>query len=369
MSFPREREPLLQPSATNQIAERRESSPSSTNKFSAADLYWILAGTWSGVFLSALDGTVVATLLTPIGGSFNKFNQSSYIGTSYLLSVCCFTPLYGRLSDIIGRKGALLTALTFFGSGTILCGLAPSMGTLIVARAIAGIGGGGIMTVSSITVTDLIPLKQRGLYQGMANIVYGLGAGLGGPLGGWISDSLGWSVTQAFDCSRGYKLKLVIRRAAFLLQIPILIFSFALVVIKVNIELPFDVQNQSLSDRLRRIDFFGSLTLVGTVGCLLLGFSLKSTEELSWSNPLIWGLFVASGIFGVLFILVESRWAPYPVMPLRLISQRTPLAVSLSNLLGSISAFSMVRVALSCSKVIRESLNYSAHPSCTTYPW
>jgi len=109
----------------------------------------------------------------------------------------------------------------------------------------------------------------------------------------------------------------------------------------VNIELPFDVQNRSLSDKLRRIDFFGSLTLVGTVGCLLLGFSLKSTEGLSWSNPLIWGLFVGSSIMGVLFILVESR-CPYPVMPLRLITQRTPLAVSLGNFFSSISGFSML---------------------------
>ena len=118
--------------------------------------------------------------------------------------------------------------------------------------------------------------------------------------------------------------------------------------IKVNIELPSDVQNQGLSDKIRRIDFLGSVTLVGTVGCLLLGFSLKTTEELPWSNPLIWGLFVASVISAVLFILVESRWAPYPVMPLRLICQRTPLAVSLGNLLCSISAFSTVRPRSSC---------------------
>jgi MFS family permease len=121
-------------------------------------------------------GTIVATLSTPVGSYFNKFNQSSYIGTSYLLSVCCFTPLYGtcgsvlcpvepnflrlgRLSDILGRKGAMLLALSLFskrsqirgqnnfhvspGSGTILCGLASSMKTLIAARAIAGMGGGG----------------------------------------------------------------------------------------------------------------------------------------------------------------------------------------------------------------------------------
>lgn len=143
------------------------------NQFSRADSFWILAGLWSGVFLGAFDGTVVATLLTPIGSEFNASNQSSYIGTSYLLSVCCFTPLYGRLSDILGRKGAMLLALSLFGTGTVLCGVAPSMNTLIAARAIAGMGGGGVMTVASITVTDLIPLKQRGLYQGMANMYAG----------------------------------------------------------------------------------------------------------------------------------------------------------------------------------------------------
>ncbi|EEB95924.1 hypothetical protein MPER_05031, partial [Moniliophthora perniciosa FA553] len=172
--------------------EDPEDSPPLLNKFSKGDACWILAGLWSAVFLGALDGTVVATLLTPIGSYFNKSNQASYIGTSYLLSVCCFTPLYGRLSDILGRKGAMLLALTLFGSGTTFCGLAPSMELLIAARAVAGMGGGGVMTVSSIVVTDFIPLKQRGLYQGMANILFGLGAGIGGPLGGWINDNFGW---------------------------------------------------------------------------------------------------------------------------------------------------------------------------------
>lgn len=164
------------------------------NKFSRADTIWILAGLWSGVLLGAFDGTVVATLLSPIGSEFKASNQSSYIGTAYLLSVCCFTPLYGRLADILGRKGAMLVALSLFGSGTIFCGMAPSMNALIVARALAGMGGGGVMTVSSIAVSDLVPLNQRGLYQGMANILFGLGSGLGGPLGGWVNDKFGWCV-------------------------------------------------------------------------------------------------------------------------------------------------------------------------------
>ncbi|KZP24647.1 vacuolar amino acid permease [Athelia psychrophila] len=331
-STSKERQPLLSRAPTPvsflddaTTASDDEHVPPPLNQFSTSDVCWILAGLWSAVFLGALDGTIVATLMTPIGSYFNRVNQSSYIGTSYLLSVCCFTPLYGkcRLSDILGRKGAMLLALSLFGAGTILCGLADSMETLLFARALAGMGGGGVMTVSSVAVTDLIPLKQRGLYQGMANILFGLGAGLGGPLGGWINDTWGW-------------------RAAFLLQTPILIFSFILVAVKVNIRLPAEIEDQPISDRLKRIDFLGSLTLVGTVGCLLLGFSLKSTEELAWSHPVIWGLFVASACSGCLFLLVEARWAPFPVMPLHLITQRTPLAVSLGNLFGSMAAFSTI---------------------------
>ncbi|KAJ8595338.1 vacuolar amino acid permease [Rhizopogon salebrosus TDB-379] len=306
-----------------------QNDPPPLNQVTRSDLFWILSGLWSAVFLGALDGTIVATLLSPIGSHFNKSNQASYLGTSYLLSVCCFTPLYGRLSDILGRKGAMLLGLTLFGSGTIACAIAPSMETLILARAVAGMGGGGyvvtgsFLQVSSIAITDLIPLKHRGLYQGMTNILFGLGAGLGGPVGGWVNDTLGW-------------------RAAFLLQAPLLLVSFILVALKVNIKLPEEIQSESTYSKLRRIDFLGSFTLVGAVAGLLLGFSLKTTEELPWSHPLIWGLFCGSAVFWVAFILVEARWAPYPVMPLRLIAQRTPLAVSLANFLGSMTAFSML---------------------------
>ncbi|KAJ6539182.1 major facilitator superfamily domain-containing protein [Mycena capillaripes] len=298
-----------------------DSSPPLLNNFSRGHVAWILAGLWSAVFLGAL-GTVVATLLTPIGSDFNKSNQASYVGTAYLLSLCCFTPLYGRLADILGRKGAMLLALSLFGSGTILCGMVPSMETLILARALAGMGGGGQMILAHPVLIALHLRKQRGLYQGMANILFGLGAGIGGPFGGWINDVFGW-------------------RSAFYFQAPLLIFSATLVAWKVNIQLPSDVQDQPLHEKLRRIDVLGSLTLVGTVGCLLLGFSLKTTEEIPWSHPLIYGLFVASFICGMSFILVEKYWAPFPVMPLRLITRRTPLAVSVSNLFASMAAFSM----------------------------
>jgi MFS family permease len=175
----------------------------------------------------------------------------------------------------------------------------------------------------------------------MANILYGLGAGLGGPLGGWVNDRLGW-------------------RWAFYMQAPLLLFSFVLVATKVNIQLPDHVQNQSLSDKLRRIDYLGSLTLVGAVACLLLGFSMKSTEELQWTDPIIMGLFTFSVAFGITFVLVEKYRAPFPVMPLRLMTQRTPLAVSLSNLLTSMSAFSMLYNAPLYFSAVRLDSSYTA---------
>jgi len=115
-----------------------------------------------------------------------------------------------------------------------------------------------------------------------------------------------------------------------------------LVSTKVNIPLPEEVRSLPVRTKLGRIDFLGSLTLVLTVGCLLLGLSLKSTEELPWSHPLIWGLISISGIWAVIFVYVEIKVAALPVMPIRLIKQRTPLAVSLANFFVSIAAFSML---------------------------
>jgi len=156
-------------------------------------------------------------------------------------------------------------------------------------------------------------------------------------VGGWVNDVFGW-------------------RAAFYMQTPILMFAFTVVAIKVNIPLPASVQQQSLSEKLRRVDVLGSATLATTVGCLLLGFSLKTSEELPWSHPLICCLFIASFILGLSFIFVEKYWAPYPVMPLHLMTKRTPLAVSISNLLTSMSAFStLYNVPLYFSAVRLES--------------
>jgi len=108
--------------------------------------------------------------------------------------------------------------------------------------------------------------------------------------------------------------------------------SFIIISWKVNVPLPPGVRDASLSDKLRRIDYLGAITLVSFVGCFLLPLALKNTEELPWSHPVIWSLIPISAIALILFIFAEAKWSTYPVLPLRLIRRRTPLFVALNNL-------------------------------------
>lgn len=153
--------------ATEQTPLLRGRQQASANR----KLYAAIAAIWLSLFLAALDGTVASTLLAPITSSFNAAEKAPWLGTSFLLSVCAFSPLYGRLSDGFGRRNALLTAMFIFTLGTAACAVAPGIDMLIYARALAGVGAGGVLTTSSIICSDLISLRKRGLFQGVTNIV------------------------------------------------------------------------------------------------------------------------------------------------------------------------------------------------------
>ncbi|WVR05157.1 hypothetical protein IAU60_002169 [Kwoniella sp. DSM 27419] len=308
---------------------------------SALHFRLICLSLWSGTFLSAFDSTLVSTILSDIGNEFNAATQVSWLGTSYLLSVCCFTPIYGRLSDLIGRRNAHLTGLAAFTLGTLLCGLAPNLWTLILARGIAGIGGGGVASVSTIVISDMVGLRRRGIYQGYVNILFGTGAALGGPVGGWISDHFGW-------------------RAAFNIQVPLLLLcclsSYSFIRFPHKESAPDGnvraISKASAEPRwkqfMRRIDYLGSLTLIPSVGALLLAMSFKTSDtkpngqDYAFSDPLIWGLLVVSGLCTLAFILVEGYYAPEPILPLGLLTRRTPLAVALSSFLMVTGQFSVL---------------------------
>ncbi|KAF8891099.1 major facilitator superfamily domain-containing protein [Gymnopilus junonius] len=319
-----ERDSLLSPpsptrsiSALSSITERAKikrryglelNSPSSTLcqplgplEISAGSRQGILAGIWLGQFLSALNLTLVPTMLPSISSEFKRSNEASWVGTSYLLATCTFTPLYGRLSNVMGRNGAHQTAVLFAMLGIVACGLSNSMQMLILSRFISGMGGGGVFTTSSIITSDMYNLRSRGFVQSLGGIFYGLGMGLGGPIGGLVTDWFGW-------------------RWAFLMQIPLFLLSFSLTAVNLTYVIPGT--GRSTLEILKRIDYGGTLTLLGTVGSTLVFLSMRFNEGLPWSEPMVWISFLSSITFAVLFIIIEIYVAIEPILPPHFLTQK-----------------------------------------------
>ncbi|KAL9098568.1 MAG: hypothetical protein Q9163_005802 [Psora crenata] len=267
-----------------------------------ARLKYILPAVGVGVFLSAADQTIIVSSYGRIGSDLKALNKSSWISTAYFLTLTSFQPLYGKLSDIFGRKAALIFAYSIFGLGCLLCGLARSMDELIAARAFAGVGGGGMTTVVSILMSDIVPLRERGTWQGIINIIYASGASCGAPLGGALADFVSW-------------------RWAFLAQAPMCALAIACVAVTLNLP-----QNEVADWRTkcRRIDFLGALTLVAAVFALLLG--LDRGSNVSWHNPVTIASLCASTPLAAAFVFVEFRYASEPFAPSRIIFERSLIA-------------------------------------------
>ncbi|KAJ6509153.1 vacuolar amino acid permease [Mycena vitilis] len=322
-SGPTERDPLIKKVAAEVNEEDAHSSSVKRLgplEITASNRRGILAGIWMATFLGSLNLTLVPTMMPSISSEFQKFHQASWLGTAYLLATCTFTPLYGRLCNVMGRRGANHTAILFAAVGTIGCGLSTSMESLILARFIAGIGGGGLFTTSTIIVSDMYTLRNRGLIQGFASCFNGLGMGLGGPFGGLITDWLGW-------------------RAAFLLQLPLYLTAFILT--QYNIRYVTPGKSKSTKEVLKRIDYFGSLTLLVSVASLLVFLSTRYNESLPWSDVRVIAPLVLAIVFFISFLAVEIFVAPEPVMAPAMLRQNIPVLVSASNFLVAACNFSV----------------------------
>lgn len=272
---------------------------------------------WIGVFLGALDTTVISTLLAPISNSFSSFTSISWIATGYLIANAALQPLFGRLTDIYGRRSLLVLCNVLFGVGNLMCGLATNQYAMVAGRVVQGAGGGGLMTISSIVATDLVPLRQRGILQGMGNIAYGSGAALGGVYGGYVSDKIGW-------------------RWAFLIQIPFVVVSAIMVFVLVKIPV-----RRTAEARHRRIDYWGCLTLLAGMVLLLLGLN-SGGNIVPWTHPLVLICLPLSAVFLVAFLVVEKWYAKEPVIPVHLLADRTVLSACLTNWFMVMSLFCLV---------------------------
>ncbi|KAK4670005.1 uncharacterized protein QC763_207860 [Podospora pseudopauciseta] len=280
---------------------------------------WIQVAIMSNVFLYGFDGTITAATYAIISSEFDAANNASWLTTSYLLTSTAFQPLYGRVSDIFGRRVCFFISTVTFALGCLGCGVAGNVVLLNCMRALTGFGGGGLMTMATIVNSDMIPFRKRGMYQALQNGMFGFGAICGASFGGTIADGIGW-------------------RWCFLLQVPI--SAFALVVGALVIKNPeggFDL-GQGVRDIWTKVDFSGALLLVLAISIQLVGLSLGG-NELPWGSPWVIASLVGSAVLFVLFLVVESRTRAIPIIPLRLIKGKFPLLVEFANICVGLSAY------------------------------
>ncbi|KAK4139266.1 major facilitator superfamily-domain-containing protein [Dichotomopilus funicola] len=284
--------------------------------------WWIETALWANVFLSGFDGTITASTYAAIGSDFNAVNNAAWLTTSYLITSTAFQPLYGRFSDMFGRRICFFISTVTFMVGCFGCSVANSMLVLDIMRGVTGFGGGGLITMATVINSDIIPFKQRGMYQAMQNILVGFGAVLGASCGGVIAESIGW-------------------RWCFLLQVPVSVL--ALIVGYVVLENPpcmvptLDPKRPLLS-AMQRLDFSGALVLVIALVAQLMGLSLGG-NEFPWGSPLVIGSLVGSVILLFMFVGIEATTKAIPMIPLRMLQGWQPTVVQLTNVFSGMAAY------------------------------
>jgi MFS family permease len=335
---------LLPKSAVDEVEEEAEEvwSPQSLGP----GFIWIQAGWtplsphfWSladqilaifcNVFLSGFDGTITASTYAVIGSDFNAANTISWLTTAYLITTTAFQPLYGRFSDILGRRVCFFTATITFLLGCLGCGLAPNIIFLNLMRGLTGLGGGGLITMATIINSDIIPLQNRGMYQAVQNGLHGFGAICGASLGGVIADSIGW-------------------RWCFLCQVPISLAGLVVGYFVIKNPPPSNTGVQSGDDGdevktkalWRQIDLAGAILLVFGLSAQLAALSLGGNQY-PWSDIKVILCFVVSVIILIVFVWVELKTKALPVMPMYMLKGRAAISNMISNVLVGMSSYAV----------------------------
>jgi EmrB/QacA subfamily drug resistance transporter len=240
---------------------------------------WIVPGLLLGLFVAALDQTIVATAMPTVVSELGGFDLFVWVFSAYMIATVVSTPIFGKLSDIYGRKRFFLFGLVLFVTGSVLCGFADSMTQLIIFRAIQGIGGGALMPITFAIIFDIFPPEKRGKMNGLFGAVFGLSSVFGPAIGAYFTDYVDW-------------------RWVFFINIPIGLVAFIMVAL---------AYKESAVRRLQKIDWTGATLLIALILCLMFGIELGGSEIYAWLSWQIIALFSGFVVFLIALIQIERR--------------------------------------------------------------
>ncbi|KAI5274418.1 DNA repair protein RAD50 [Aureobasidium subglaciale] len=284
--------------------ERKDSTP--LEERSKGKIALIMTALGMAVFLAALDVTIITTALPTISTYFNSSAGYTWIGSAYLLGNASSVPLYGKISDseyFFGRKPVLMAANVLFLIGSLIAALSNSIGMLIAARAIQGVGGGGLVTLVNICIGDLFSMRKRGSYYGIIGGVWALASAVGPLLGGVFTEKVSW-------------------RWCFYINLPL--DGAALIIIFFFLDLK--TPKTPLWEGLKAIDWVGALLVIGAVLMFLFGLEYGGVSH-PWDSATVLCLIIMGVFTMCLFFLYEAKVAKSPVMPLRLFHNWSNIAV------------------------------------------
>ena len=263
------------------------------------------------LFLGALDQTIVGTALPRIITELNGANLYTWVVTIYLLASTVTVPIYGKLSDMYGRKPLLLIGVGLFLVGSALAGLSQNIEQLIIFRGIQGLGAGALFPIALATIGDLFSAKERGRYQGLFGAVFGLSSLVGPALGGWLTDTFSWHLI-------------------FYVNLPIGLLSIAIILL----ELPTIKGRPN-----QKIDFLGAIVFAAGIIPVLIG--LTNVQSNAFATPEVAGLISAGLAILCLFLFIEAK-ADEPIIPLELFKNRTFAAAAAATFFASFGFFASI---------------------------
>jgi EmrB/QacA subfamily drug resistance transporter len=285
------------------------------------------AGLMLGMLLAALNQTIVATALPHIVDDLGGMDHYSWVFSSYMLASTVTVPLYGRLSDVHGRRPFFIAGIVIFMAGAVIGGTAQSMTQLIIARVVQGIGAGALIPLAIAAIGDLVPPSDRGRWQGLTGATFGIASVIGPFTGGWISDHADW-------------------RWVFFVSLPVGLV--ALVVVAATLRIP------PHPERATKVDYTGAALLAAGVSAILLA-AMRGGKDAPWGSVEIIALFAAGALVLAIFARHEAR-EPHPIVPIELFRDRTFGAASVAGFAVGAGMFGCIMfVPLFVQQVMQES--------------